>query len=194
MTDVEFSWVSALSPLKPFRHLFNVLRLLNKLIILNILTLRALMSLKIYTGLYKNCMIQHTYALHGLLPVTPVSGSCTWTKMHELAIFCTILECCLGFSCLLNNLGGFSLSHLCSTFVTGRFFGLRPQKRLLSLYLNYNPTHLSRDLLVCLFWSAAFYGFVMAGWSLIHQADEHSWAVARFVLRMPPYGWRIVRL
>jgi len=46
------SWASALSALKPFRHLFNVLRLLNQLIILNILTPRAPMSLKIYTGLY----------------------------------------------------------------------------------------------------------------------------------------------
>lgn len=57
VTDPEFSWASAMSLLKPFRHLFNVLRLLSKLIILNILTPGALMSLEIYTGLYKNCII-----------------------------------------------------------------------------------------------------------------------------------------
>lgn len=59
VTDPEFSRASAMSVLKLFRHLFNVLRLLNNLnlIILNILTPRALMSLKIYTGLYKNCII-----------------------------------------------------------------------------------------------------------------------------------------
>lgn len=57
VTDPEFSRASAMSVLKLFRHLFNVLRLLNNLIILNILTPRALMSVKIYTGLYKNCII-----------------------------------------------------------------------------------------------------------------------------------------
>lgn len=51
------SWASVLSVLKPFRHLFNVLRLLNQFIILNILTPRSLMSLKIYTGLYSNWII-----------------------------------------------------------------------------------------------------------------------------------------
>lgn len=51
------SWASVLSVLKPFRHLFNVLRLPNQLAILNILTPRTPVSLKIYTGLYSNWII-----------------------------------------------------------------------------------------------------------------------------------------
>lgn len=50
----QYALELVLSVLQPCRHLFNVLRLLNQLVTLNILAPRALMSFNISTGLYNN--------------------------------------------------------------------------------------------------------------------------------------------